>query len=457
MKIINPATQEVIKEVEADNKETLDKKLDLLKQGTKEWGQLGINKRIEIIKNFVSELEKNKEGLSFVLTRETGKPLQESHNEVNGAIYRTQYFIDNADHWLSKKIVHTEGNTQEFLSFDPLGVVANISAWNYPFLVGVNVFVPALLAGNTVFYKPSEYATLTGLNIEKALRDAGVPENAFQCAIGDKEVGEVLLDYPLDGYFFTGSYKTGQYIAKRVADKLVPVGLELGGKDPLYITDDVLSVEQAAASALEGAFYNNGQSCCAVERIYVHEKIYDAFTREFVAQAEDLEIGDPFDPEINQGPITRGQHLDFLEAQVKDATSKGATLLIGGQRLEDEEGNYFPPTVLVGVDHTMDIMKEETFGPVIGIQKVTSDNNAIELMQDTQYGLTAGVFCQDQERATKILDQIDSGNSYINCCDRVSPYLPWSGRKNSGLGSTLSYLGILAFAKPRGHHVRTLK
>jgi acyl-CoA reductase-like NAD-dependent aldehyde dehydrogenase len=204
----------------------------------------------------------------------------------------------------------------------------------------------------------------------------------------------------------------------------------------------------------EGCFYNNGQSCCAVERVYVHEKIYDDFVEKFMLEVEKLKVGDPLDPHTMQGAITRSEHLQFLDSQMNDALSKGAKVLIGGQKVTTN-GSFFPPTVLVNVTHQMSLMKEESFGPIRGIMKVKDDQEAIKLMNDTEYGLTASVYSKNIERAKSILSQVNTGTSYVNCCDRVSPYLPWSGRGHSGQGSTLSFLGILAFTKPRGWHVRT--
>src|SRR5690606_16477736 len=232
---------------------------------------------------------------------------------------------------------------------------------------------------------------------------AGVPEDVFECIIGSGEVGEHLLNADLDGYFFTGSYATGKYIAGRVAPKLVPVQLELGGKDPLYIMDDVADVKQAAINAAEGAFYNNGQSCCAVERIYVQESIYEEFTRDFGEEVSSYKLGKPTDKETFIGPLTRELQLDVLGLQVRDAVEKGAVLALGGQRV-DREGYYFEPTVLTEVNHDMMVMREESFGPIIGIQKVRDDQEALALMQDTDYGLTAAIFSSDFARAKVLLE-----------------------------------------------------
>jgi acyl-CoA reductase-like NAD-dependent aldehyde dehydrogenase len=393
------------------------------------------------------------ESLAAVLTSEVGKPLQQSRNEINGACKRIQWLTQNATKYLADEIMTDEEGMQEKISYEPLGVVCNISAWNYPYLVGVNVFIPALLGGNAVMYKPSEYATLTGLQIEKLLKEAGVPEDVFQVAIGKGDVGEYLLDLPFDGYFFTGSYKTGKYIYERVAPKMVPCQCELGGKDPLYVADDVNDIKAVAAATADGAFYNNGQSCCAVERIYVHENVYDQYVDEFLKEVKTYKIGLPTDEGVYVGPLSRKEQLHFLEGQIDDATSKGANILTGGKK-EGKKGYYFQPTVLTDVNHQMAVMKEESFGPVIGIMKVKDDNEAAELMQDTEYGLTASVYSCSQERAEAILKSLNTGTGYWNCCDRVSAALPWSGRKKSGFGSTLSYAGIRAFVKPKALHLR---
>lgn len=445
MQIINPSTNILIKEVTEDTKDTIRAKYEKARIAQLEWNILTLDERLAIVKNFSILMDSNKENLAQDLTDEMGKPLQESLNEINGARNRVAFFLENSKKWLCENHVNTDGNTKEILSFDSLGVVANISAWNYPFLVGVNVFIPALIAGNAILYKPSEFSLITGQNITRLMHEAGVPKDIFVEIIGDYKAGEALLNLPLDGYFFTGSHKTGKFIAEKVASKLVPLGLELGGKDPLYVTDEIKDIKQVANAAAEGCLYNNGQSCCAVERLYVHEKVYEEFMGYFLAEVKTF----------TTGAITRQAHLAFLESQVEDAVKKGAKVLIGGKRMKSD-GNFFPPTVLTEVNHQMRVMTEETFGPLIGVMKVKNDEEAIKFMNDCEYGLTASVYSKNIERAKKILGRIDAGTSYINCCDRVSPYLPWAGRKNSGLGATLSYLGILAFAKPRGWHIRGL-
>ncbi|MBL7742967.1 MAG: aldehyde dehydrogenase family protein [Chitinophagaceae bacterium] len=453
MVIINPATEEIIAEVNEDTRESLHSKLISLRVAQPAWHEIALADRVKALNSFAALLEKNIEQLAAVLTAEVGKPLQQSRNEINGARARIQWLTDNAAKYLSDEIMSSGDGMEEKISYEPLGVVCNISAWNYPYLVGVNVFVPALLAGNTVMYKPSEYSTLTGLQIERLLKEAGMPEDVFQVAIGGKETGETLLELPFDGYFFTGSYKTGKYIYEKVAPKMVPCQCELGGKDPLYVADDIKDIKAVAAGTADGAFYNNGQSCCAVERIYVHEKVYDEYVSEFVKEVKSWKIGLPTEVGVYIGPLSRKDQLSVLEKQVTDAAYKGATVLAGGNKMKTK-GYYFEPTVLANVDHNMSVMKDESFGPVIGIMKVKNDEEAIQLMQDTEYGLTASVYSAERKRAENILQQINAGTGYWNCCDRVSAALPWSGRKHSGFGATLSHIGLRAFTRPKGYHLR---
>jgi acyl-CoA reductase-like NAD-dependent aldehyde dehydrogenase len=453
MNIVNPATEAIIAAVEQDDLHSLDIKYNTLKEGQKEWAAIPLQNRIEIIQTYSKLLAENIEPLAKTLTDEVGKPLQQSRNEINGSISRIAWLTQHAEKYLADETMNETVEMTELIRYEPLGVVCNISAWNYPYLVGTNVFVPALLAGNAVFYKPSEYATLTGLHIERLLKEADVPENVFQVAIGGSETGDKLLSLPLDGYFFTGSYKTGKYIYEKVAPKMVPCQCELGGKDPLYVTDDVEDIIAVAAGTADGAFYNNGQSCCAVERIYVNEKVYAAYVDAFVKEVASWKIGNPMEEGVYIGAISRQSQLEFLENQVSDAIAKGATLLTGGKRIEGE-GYFFEPTVLTNVDHSMSVMREESFGPIIGIMKVSNDEEALHLMNDTAYGLTAAVYSKNKERAEKILAATDAGTGYWNCCDRVSPALPWSGRKHSGFGATLSHVGIRAFTQPKAFHLR---
>jgi acyl-CoA reductase-like NAD-dependent aldehyde dehydrogenase len=293
---------------------------------------------------------------------------------------------------------------------------------------------------------------LTGQALGELWREAGVPSDVFQVVQGGGAIGAELLKAPIDAVFFTGSYATGRRIAEAVAGRLIKVQLELGGKDPAYVLDDADPVA-AAESLADGAFYNTGQSCCAVERVYVHERIAGPFIEKFVETVRSFKAGPPLDEATYIGPLAREAQLAVLDEQVRDAVEKGARVVLGGKRAAGK-GHYFEPTVLTGVDGTMKVMQDESFGPIIGIQVVKSDEEALAAMNDTEYGLTAGVYGKSRERAEAVLRGVQSGTAYFNCCDRVSPRLPWTGRRHSGIGSTLSTHGIRAFVQPKAWHWR---
>jgi acyl-CoA reductase-like NAD-dependent aldehyde dehydrogenase len=453
MEIINPATEEVIAKLTEDTSATIESKFQKLKAGQKSWQFTALSERIACIERFSKIVQSRLEELAAILTSETGKPITQARNEIRNAHNRLLFFINNSPKYLADEVQTTDGPIKELIKYEPYGVIANISAWNFPYNVGYNVYVPALIGGNAVMYKPSEFASLTGLEITKMLHEAGVPEHVFTSVIGGPAAGEALLNLPLDGYFFTGSYPTGKYIATKVAAKLVPVGLELGGKDPVYVCDDIENIAAAAAGIADGAFYNNGQSCCAVERIYVHQNIYDAFVEAFVNEVKSYKQGNPASDDVYSGPVTRPQALKTLKTQVEDAVAKGGKLLLGGD-VSGEKGYYFQNTVIADATHEMLLMREESFGPVIGIASVKNDEEAVKLMNDTDYGLTAAVYSKSQERAQQLFPLLNAGTVYWNCCDRVSAPVPWSGRKNSGLGSTLSHIGIRSFVQPKAYQIK---
>ena len=455
LKITNPATGKVIAEVLEDNAASIRRKYALARAAQPAWAATPLGKRLGCIRRFREQIVARREELAAILTSEVGKPLQQSRNELNGLLGRIDFFLDETKRTLKPRKVFDQDGMREEIGHEPLGVVANVSAWNYPYFVGANVFVPALLTGNAVLYKPSEFATRTGLEIAEMLYESGIPQPVFATVIGTGAAGAALIKLPVDGVFFTGSVATGKAIAKALAGRLVKVQLELGGKDPVYVANDV-DVVAAAAGLADGAMYNTGQSCCSVERIYVHESVFQPFVDAFVKEVKRFRIGDPTADGTYIGPLTRAPQLGVLAAQVADAKKKGAKVLVGGKRAKvTKGGNWFEPTVLVNVDHTMAVMRDESFGPIIGIQSVKDDAEAVALMNDTAYGLTAGVYTSDEARAQKLLAQVHAGSVYWNCCDRVSPRLPWSGVGDSGIGLTLSTYGIETFTRPKAWHLRS--
>jgi acyl-CoA reductase-like NAD-dependent aldehyde dehydrogenase len=452
LKVTSPATGKVLATLPADDAKSVKAKYERARAAQPAWARVRLKQRLDAMRRFRDLVVADAEHLAKVLSDEVGKPITQARNELKGVLPRIDFFLDRTAHALRTERVSAEGGMEEWISHEPLGVVANISAWNYPWFVGSNVFVPALLAGNTVLYKPSEFAAMTGLEIARLLHAAGIPEGVFTTIIGDGKVGSALLEQPVDGVFFTGSVATGKRIAEAVRGRLVKLQLELGGKDPVYVCEDV-DIASAAAGIADGAFYNTGQSCCSVERIYVSDRIFPQFVDAFVGEVRRFRRGDPADESTYIGPLTRAPQLKVLEAQVKDAVKKGAKVLVGGKRVKGR-GNWFEPTVLVDVDHTMAVMREESFGPIIGLMPAKDDAEAVRLMNDTRYGLTAGVYTPDKRRAEKVLAQVNAGSVYWNCCDRVSPRLPWSGVGDSGIGLTLSTYGIETFTRPKAWHLR---
>jgi len=453
LNIINPADGSLITELPADTADTVAAKYAAARKAQPAWAAVPLADRLAVIRKFREGVVRDLDKLAAVETAEVGKPLQQSKNELNGLLGRIDFFLAESGATLTPRTVFDDAGMRERISHVPLGVIANISAWNYPWFVGANVFVPALLTGNAVLYKPSEFSTLTGLEIGRLLHEAGIPKDVFTVLVGGGAVGAALLAQPIDGVFFTGSYATGRKIAEAVAGRMIKLQLELGGKDPTYVCEDV-DIPAAVGSLADGAMYNTGQSCCSVERIYVHEKIHDAFIEAFVKEVKGFKVGKPTAPDSYIGPLTRAPQLAVLEKQVADATAKGAKLLTGGKRIPGQ-GNWFEPTVLSNVNHSMEVMREESFGPIIGIQKVSGDEEAVKLMNDTAYGLTAGVYTKDEARAQRLLAQVNAGSVYWNCCDRVSPRLPWSGVGHSGVGLTLSTYGIETFIRPKAWHLRS--
>lgn len=459
--ILNPATEEILRSLPTDSPASIQDKFALAKASQHRWAKTPLEERKRALQNFAQKLKDHEDTLASTLSQEMGKPLSQARNELRGLQPRIAFFLEAIDSVLREEDVtprlpgedaSAPAPLREIIAYEPLGVIADISAWNYPWFVSTNVVIPALLTGNTVLFKPSEYATLSGLAMVDLFHQSGIPKDVLLPVIGGGSVGAALLEQPLQGVFFTGSYATGLKVASAAARRLIRCQVELGGKDPAYVCEDA-DPAAAALSLADGAFYNTGQSCCSVERIYVHEAIFDRFLDTFLREVATFVVGDPADPKTYIGPLARKEQIAFLEAQVQDALSKGAKLLLGGKRL-DGKGFYFEPTVFTHVDHSMDLMKEESFGPIIGIQKVSGDAEAIALMNDTAYGLTAGVYTSDAARARKILDLVSAGTGYWNCCDRVSPRLPWTGRQHSGLGSTLSHLGIRAFLQPKALHLK---
>jgi len=453
----NPATGIVMKTIPMDNIETLTKKYHRARNYTTRWRDVPYEERANIIRRFGENLLAEKDALAETLTSETGKPITQAKSEIEATVTRIKFFLDHTEQIAKDQVMRVveDGRMVEKVTYDPLGVILNISAWNYPYFVGSNVWIPALLTGSTIMYKPSEIAIQTGQHVERLMHNAGVHPDAFILITGKAGVASIATTMPVDAMFFTGSYGVGRNIAKQAGNQMMKFQVELGGKCPVYVTEDV-DIAAAAESIADGAFYNTGQSCCAVDRIYVHRKVYDQFEAAFVRAVAALKFGlNPMDPKVFFGPLARESQLGFLEHLTHHAVRRGAEVLMGGKRVQGTRGFFFEPTVIGHCNHTMEIMHRESFGPIVGLQKVNNDDDAVSLMNDTQYGLTAAVYGNDEERCTAMLRDLNVGTCYWNACDRVSPYLPWTGVKHSGFGSTLGLDGIRNFLRPRAWHLRS--
>jgi acyl-CoA reductase-like NAD-dependent aldehyde dehydrogenase len=371
---------------------------------------------------------------------------------------RVRYMTDIAESALADIQVEPKVDFERFIRREPLGSVFVVAPWNYPWLTSVNAVVPALLAGNSVILKMAQQTPLVAERYAEAFEAVGLPQGVFQFLHLDHEqVGRVIMDDRIAFVAFTGSVGGGHAVQRAASKRFIATGLELGGKDPAYVRADA-PLESAVENLVDGAFFNAGQSCCAVERIYVHGDVYDEFVARFAALTHEYRLGNPLDASTTLGPMVRADAAWSVRDQVRDAVAMGAKTLIDPKRFAaDREGTpYLAPQVLVGVDHRMRIMTEETFGPAVGIMRVGSDDEAVALTNDSRYGLTASVWTSDVEAAQHIGDRVETGTWYMNRCDYLDPALAWTGVKDSGRGCTLSKLGFDAFTRPKSFHLRLM-
>jgi acyl-CoA reductase-like NAD-dependent aldehyde dehydrogenase/uncharacterized protein YceH (UPF0502 family) len=453
LEVHNPATGEHLRSVAITDEREVEQKVERARRAQPAWAARSYPERAALVRAFRDLLEAEIEECARTTTREMGKPITQSRAEVRAVRQRIDWNLDHVGDVIAPRDVTptTQDGVGERVTYEPVGLVAHVSAWNYPYFVGLNTIVPALLVGNAVLYKPSEHATLTGLRLVDLMHRAGVPVDVVQTVVGGGAAGAALVAADVDMVCFTGSYPTGRAVARAVADRFIRLQLELGGKDGAYVCDDV-DVDATAFAAAEGAFYNGGQSCAAIERMYVHEAVYDRFVDALGEVVGAYRVADPEDEQTDVGPLARAEQLDVIEGQIADALGKGAKVLVGGRRI-DRPGSWFEPTVLVDVDPHMRIMRDETFGPVIGVQRVRDDAHAAACLDDTEFGLGAAVFTRDRARAERILGALDVGNAYWNRSDRSSVHLPWSGRRHSGIGVSMSESGIRALVREKAWHL----
>ena len=418
------------------------------------WAERPLEERIAMVKAGVEALNGMKDRVVEELAWQMGRPTRYG-GEFGGMNERTTYMAGIAADALAPMVVENSNLFERRIEREPFGVVFIVAPWNYPYMTAINTLVPALIAGNTVILKHATQTLLVGERLAEAFHAAGVPEDVFQNVVLDHSVTEDLIGQRAFGFVnFTGSVGGGQAMERAAAGTFTPLGLELGGKDPGYVMEDA-DLDAAVDSLMDGAMFNAGQCCCGIERIYVHESLYDAFVEKAVAWVKTLKLGNPFDQSTTLGPMANKRFADTVRSQIADAVTDGATALIDPKLFpEDDGGAYLAPQILVNVNHEMRVMREESFGPVVGIMPVKDDAQAIAMMNDCDYGLTASLWTADSDRAARIGLQIETGTVFQNRCDYLDPALCWTGCKDTGRGAGLSVLGYQSVTRPKSYHLK---
>lgn len=424
------------------------------KSAQKPWAARPLAERIALVKAGVARLNDMKDVVVPELAWQMGRPTRFG-GEYGGVNARTDYMAEIAEKTLAPLMVEDSDTFRRYLAREALGVVFIVAPWNYPYLTTINTLVPALIAGNTVILKHASQTMLVGERLAEAFHAAGVPEDVFQNVVLDHATTEALIAARSFGFVnFTGSVAGGVAMEKAAAGTFTPLGLELGGKDPGYVRHDA-NLDAAVDTLMDGAMFNAGQCCCGIERVYVHESLYDAFVEKSVAWVNALKLGNPFDADSTLGPMAHKRFAAVVRDQIAEAVAKGAKPLIDVKNFAaDDGGAYLAPQILINVDHSMRVMTEESFGPVVGIMKVADDAEAIRLMNDSPYGLTASVWTQDYDTAAAIGQQIETGTVFMNRADYLDPALCWTGCKDTGRGGSLSYLGFHSVTRPKSYHLK---
>ena len=454
---ISPVDDSVCAECELASPADIDAALERARRAQRSWKHVSIDERAAICRRMVDVMLARADRLALELTRQMGRPVSQSPLEIRrGFQERARYMIDIAASALADIALEPRDGFERFIRREPLGVVLVIAPWNYPYLVSVNAVVPAVMAGNAVILKMSQQTPLVAGRYAEAFSDAGLPEGVFQYLHATHEdVAGMIEDPRVDFVSFTGSVEGGRAVQAAAARRFIATNLELGGKDPAYVRADA-PLEATVANLVDGSYFNAGQSCCAVERIYVHQDVFRPFVDQFVALTREYRLGNPLDPDTTLGPMVRTSAAEAVRAQIADAVAQGARGLIDPREFPaDREGTpYAAPQVLIDVNHRMRVMTEETFGPVVGIMAVKNDDEAIDLMNDSRYGLTASIWTADVERAVRIGDRVETGTCFLNRCDYLDPALAWTGVRDSGRGCSLSRLGYEALTRPKSFHLR---
>ncbi len=457
IRVISPVNGEVYVERLLTSDSEIEQALARARRAQAEWRDLPVAKRAALLAGAVDAFVANKAEIAAEITWQMGRPIRYTPGEVGGFEERARYMIEAASRALTDIEVGDKPGFRRFIRRVPLGVVFVIAPWNYPYLTAVNGVIPALMAGNAVILKPSAQTPLTAERFAEAFAAAGLPAGLFQhLNLSHAATSRIIASGVVDFVSFTGSVAGGHSVQELACRGFIGTGLELGGKDPAYVRPDA-DLGHAIENLADGAFFNSGQSCCAIERVYVHEAVYDHFVQGLVEFARGYNLDDPTDPETTLGPLVRPAAAEFVRGQIADAVAAGATAHLNLDAFpKDAPGSaYMAPQVLTGVDHSMRIMSEETFGPAVGVMRVEGDDEAIRLMNDSRYGLTAAIWTSNEEAAIRIGDQVETGTWFMNRCDYLDPALAWTGVKDSGRGCSLSRLQYEHLTRPKSFHLRT--
>ena len=438
---VNPTTGEEIAKFSTMDKNQVFELVGKAKRAFPEWKK-DYEKRRSYVYNLVEYLKKNKVKLAKVATSEMGKPLKESVGEVEKCAWALEFYADHGDSFLADEVLNTDAR-KSFLSFEPLGVIGSIMPWNFPYWQALRFAAPCLMAGNVIVMKPSRVTMQSGIEIEKAFTESGMPDGIFQTVVGSVDSANHLIDSDVNAVTFTGSTNAGAKVGERAARHLKKCVLELGGSDPFIVLDDAI-IDKAAEGAVKGRFINCGQSCVASKRFFVGKNIAKDFIELFIKKASQLKIGDPMDMETDIGPISSKEGFETISGIVEDAKEKGAEILLGGSKI-DGKGFFYKPTILTNVKPNMRIANEETFGPVAPITIVENESEAIKLANDSEFGLGASIWTKDLAKADKMSRRIESGIVSVNNVVISDPRIPFGGIKHSGFGRELSRYGMLEF------------
>jgi acyl-CoA reductase-like NAD-dependent aldehyde dehydrogenase len=451
----NPFTGDVAASVEPTSPAQLDAVLERARKASRALRAMSVEERVKLVLRACEAMEKRTDAIARDITRQMGKPLSQARGEVGGMAGRLRHMASIAAESLADIVLPPKEGFERRIAKEPLGVVLDLPAWNYPLLTAVNAVAPAVLAGNAVVVKHSPRTPLCGEHFARAFAEAGAPEGTVQAIFLDYAATEKLVgDARVDHVLFTGSVLGGHKMQAAAKERFLHIGLELGGNDPAYVAPDC-DFDKTVENIVDGAMYNAGQSCCAVERVYVHQSLYARFVEAVEPLVRAYVLGDPESDTTTLGPIAQPWHPAELQAFVQDATGRGAKLVCGGRPTQvNGKGRFFEPTLLAGVSADAKVMREESFGPLLPIASVASDEEALARMNASSLGLTASVWTSDRERADRLARQLEAGTVYMNRCDSLDPALPWSGVKDSGRGVTLSALGFDSLTRPKALHYR---